>query len=479
MSRKGHALDRRLVRQMERVLRDVGLAPGGSLVIAVSGGPDSLALAHILWRLRDSLRLTLYGAHLDHGIRGQEGADDAAFVQQTLWGLHIPTFIRRARVPRRQGSSRLPPEAAARQVRYRFLAELAQELHADAVAVGHTADDQAETVLLHLVRGTGIAGLTGMQILSTLRVDGLTVRLFRPLLEIRREDTEGYCDLMELHPRQDSTNLSLEPLRNRLRLRLLPAMEEYNPAVKGALRRLAQAAARDVAFLDEQAQQVWPQVVREESEGIALERQAFASLHPALQSHLLRLAYARLQGTPQELEQAHVEEMLHQMGGSSGRSAHLPGDVTFLVEHSRALLTRAPRFAGHFPALQGVQPLVVSGTTHLPGWTVTAEMAAPDVAFPEEEGTGGYQANLDLDAVGTRLWVRTRLQGDRFQPLGMEQEKRLQDFLVDAHVPSHLRDQIPLVVNDQGMVWVVGHRIAHWARLTPETRQALRLTFRQ
>ena len=444
-------------------------------MIAVSGGADSLALAHILWRLRDSLRLTLYGAHLDHGIRGEEGAGDAAFVQRTLrqWG--IPVFLRRARLGQRRPSSRSPSEETARRARYRFLAQLAEELHADAVAVGHTADDQAETVLLHLVRGTGLAGLAGMQTLSTLPVDGLKVRLFRPLLEIPRADTQGYCAFLELHPCQDSTNLSLEPLRNRIRLHLLPTLEEYNPAIKEALRRLARSSARQVALLDQQAQEAWSQVVQEEPLGIAVDRKAFAALHPALQSHVARLAYAQLRGgTPQELEQVHVEEMLYQMTGPSGRSAHLPGGVTFLVERSRGVLTKETQRLDHTPRLNGTHALTIPGATHMPGWTVATELITPDASPPSEEA---YEATLDLDVVGTHLWVRTRLQGDRIQPLGMEQEKRLQDFLVDAHVPSHLREQIPLVLSDKGIVWVVGHRIAHWARLTEETRQALKITF--
>ena len=446
-----------------------------------------MALAHAVWHLREPLNLTLYGAHMDHGIRGEEGAEDALFVQYTLRQAGIPTFVRKARL-RADPQAPLPSEAAARHARYRFLAELSREVRADAVALGHTADDQAETVLLHLVRGTGIAGLAGMQTLSTLQVEGLPVRLFRPLLDVPREETHRYCEVLQLNPRQDSTNLSLVPLRNRLRLQLLPMMEEYNPAIREALGRLAHAAAREVAFLDQQVQEVWPQgdhgaatsatpkgVVREEAGNIFLDRKALAALDPAVQSHLLRLAYARLrEGTPQGLEQVHVEEMMEQMSGPSGRSAHLPGGVTFFVESSRALLTRDPRPPRPAPSEEDAHPLTVPGATRLPGWTVVAEQVSPETT-PNDQGA--HQAIVDMDVVGQSLWVRTRLQGDRFQPLGMEEEKRLQDFLVDAKVPGRLRAHIPLVIGDRGIVWVLGYRIAHWARLTPETRRALRLTF--
>ncbi|MSQ40076.1 MAG: tRNA lysidine(34) synthetase TilS [Dehalococcoidia bacterium] len=468
------ALVNGVARRVERGLRAAGLAPGGSLILAVSGGPDSLTLAHALWHLREPLNLTLYGAHMDHGIRGKEGAEDALFVQYTLRQAGIPTFVRKVRL-REDPQAPLPSEAAARHARYRFFAELSQEVHADAVALGHTADDQAETVLLHLVRGTGIAGLAGMQTLSTLQVEGLPVRLFRPLLDVPREETHRYCEVLQLNPRQDSTNLSLVPLRNRLRLELLPMLEEYNPAIREALGRLAHAATREVAFLDQRIQEVWPQVVREEAGNILLDRKAFAALNPAVQSHLLRLAYAQLrEGTPQGLEQIHVEEMMEQMSGPSGRSAHLPGGVTFFVEFARALLTRDPRPPRPAPSEEDAHPLTVPGTTRLPGWTVVAEQVSPDTTLSNQ---GEHQAILDMDVVGPRLFVRTRLQGDRFQPLGMEEEKRLQDFLVDAKVPGRLRTHIPLVIGDRGIVWVLGYRIAHWARLTPKTRKALRLTF--
>ncbi len=476
-NRQESPLEARLLRRVEAVLRETGLAPGGKLVMGVSGGPDSLALAHVLWRLRDPLRLTLYGAHLDHGIRGVEGAADAAFVQQALRSMGIPTFVRHVRLREGQPAGRLPSEVTARRARHRFFAELTQELHIDAVALGHTADDQAETVLLHLVRGTGTTGLAAMQPLSTLQMDDIKFRLLRPFLGVARIETHAYCALLQLHPRQDSTNLSLAPLRNRLRLHLLPILEEYNPSIKEALLRLARSSAREVAYLDQQVQEAWPSVVHEGGEGVSLDQEAFARLAPALQSHLLRLAYGRLRGgTPLELEQAHVEEMLRQMAGSSRRSAHLPGGITFLVEGSRALLTRQPPRPAGPPLLEETYALTVPGATPLPGWTVVAEVVTLE-APPEVGQESPYAATVDLDAIGPRLWVRARLQGDRFQPLGMEEEKRLQDFLVDAKVPSRERAQVPLVLGEQGIVWVVGHRIAHWARLTPETRRVLRVTF--
>lgn len=477
MSRQGHALDRQLVRRTERVLRDSGIAPGGSLIIGVSGGADSLALVHILSRLRESLRLTLYVAHLDHGIRGKESEDDATFVQNTLrqWG--IPVFLRRANMRQHlRPSENVVSEGQARQVRYRFFAQLADELKVDVVATGHTSDDQAETLLLHLVRGTGLTGLAGMQTLSTMAVEQLQVRLFRPFLEIPRSDTQAYCDFLNLYPRQDSTNLSLEPLRNRIRLHLLPTLEEYNPAIKDSLRRLARSAARQIAYLDQQAQEIWADAVQVESFGLTLDREVFGSLQTALQSHLIRLAYGQLRGgVPQELEQSHVEEMLYQMKGPSGRSSDLPGSIKFIVERSRGILTKEARMLDRNPPLNRSNALAIPGTTQLPGWTVSAELVVSPTEYPESLA---YEAILDLNAVGRDLLVRGRLQGDRFQPLGMEQEKRLQDFLVDIHVPSHLRDQIPLLVSQQGIAWVVGHRIAHWARLKEDTNESVKLTFR-
>jgi tRNA(Ile)-lysidine synthase len=456
-----------------------------TLVVAVSGGPDSLALLRTLVELQGSLQLKLTVAHLDHGLR-LGSAEDAQFVADLSRSEGLPFMLKRTEVRAHQVRHRLSPEEAAREVRYAFLARAAQTVGAQAVTLGHTADDQAETVLLHLIRGSGLSGLRGMRPVSAYRLaGGASVTLFRPLLDVWREETEACCRAWGLTPREDETNRLPTVPRNYLRREVLPRLERLNPAVREALGRLARAVARDLEYLESEVERVWPSVVRELPGGLALDRQALAVLPPALQRHLLRRAYARINGDETGLEEAHVEALARLAADSTGAFFDLPRGVRLEVQRQRALLTRG-RASCPLPALAHEHRICVPGETPLgEGWLVRAEVVAP----PGVIEPGLYVASLDLDALGSPLWVRPRTPGDRFYPLGLlpgktikspvrpPRGKKLQDFMVDAHIPRSWRDRVPLLVGPRGVAWVVGWRIAHWARVTPETRRILRLEF--
>ncbi|MBI4336212.1 MAG: tRNA lysidine(34) synthetase TilS [Chloroflexi bacterium] len=474
----------RLARRVRSVLEGAGLG-GASLVVGVSGGADSLCLLHVLKSLESPLGLSLHVAHLDHGLR--EGSEaDASFVAEEARRLGLPCTVERASITpaARRGAS---PEEAARKVRYAFLGRVAQEAGAAGVAgvaLGHTADDQAETVLLHLIRGSGLPGLRGMQPLSAYRTaQGATVTLVRPLLGVTRQETEAFCHLLGLSRRQDATNLQPQFTRNRLRLEVLPMLRQINPSIRDGLLRLSRAVALDMTFLEGEVERAWPGVAQVTAAGVSLDRQALGGLHPALQHHLLRRAFAELAGSTEDLAQCHLVEMARLLApGPSGRSLHLPAGVRLAVDYSRLWLTRGEGDACPLPPLQeGV--LACPGETRLGGWLVEAAVVTPPPAVMPGDP---WVAFLDLDALGGDLHIRPRRPGDRFQPLGMqdavgatERQKKLQDFMVDARIPRLWRPRIPLLVTPRGIAWVVGWRIAHWARIAPETHRALRMRFRQ
>ena len=465
-------------------LEECGLQ-GGSLVVAVSGGPDSTALLLALTELQSSLGLRLHVAHLDHGLRSDSPAD-ASFVRDLARELGHPCTVERGDVAAHRRERRLSPEAAAREVRYAFLGRVAREAGADAVAVAHTRDDQAETVLLHLVRGGGLAGLRGMSARSTYRGPGGPTVLVRPLLDVGREETEAFCRSRGVTPRQDPTNLLTTIPRNHLRLNVLPQLGRINPQVGAALARLARSAALDMDYMEGQVDGLWRQAVRETDGGLLLDCGALSAEHRAVVQHLLRRAYASVRGSEADLEQVHLEEMARLLLGPAGRKTALPGGFTLEVGPKDAWLSAGRPYPCPLPPLEGEHALPASGEGTVGGWRIRArEQPSPAVL----DG-GPFNAYLDRDVLGGTLAVRTRRRGDRFQPLGMhpagdsggrrgQTTTKLQDFLVDQRVPRSWRDQVPLVVSPKGIAWVVGWRIAHWARITPQTRRALRLEFTQ
>ena len=479
MSESGGLL-REVARQVQRRYPD-----GARIVAAVSGGPDSLALLHALRALKNRLGIDLSAAHLDHGLRPDAGRADAEFVREFAESIGIPVSVGTADVDSFRRARRLSLEDAARRLRYEFLAETARQADADAVALAHTADDQAETVLMRILRGTGIDGLGAMSPISSATWGGLRVNLFRPLLEVCKTETLAYCAANALNPRVDETNESTDMTRNRVRLELIPAMRSYNPAVSLALNRLARAARMDADFIRQSLMAVADGVMSRRADGVvSLDRAAFGELHPALQRHALRYAVQTAAGDRADLTEAHVEDMLAVIYGPAGNGIDLPRGARFEADYRRAHIRLADAAeAAEFPAPPAA-PVEIAplSETVAGGWRVRIERAdgadANALARARREPPGALLSEtFSAAALGERIRVRARAPADRFQPLGMDSDKNLADFMIDAHIPRRLRDKIPLLESGGRVAWVVGWRIAEWAKATPDSRRLVRISF--
>jgi len=261
------------------------ISPGGIVVVAVSGGADSVCLLHLLARCQEKLDIKLHVAHLNHQLRGAESEADARYVVDLADCLDVPCTMAERDVAAYKAERGCSTEEAARELRYDFLAEVADDVGASRVAIGHTRDDQVETILMHILRGAGTSGLRGLEPCSPIPCRSYQpsaishqIMAIRPLLDVTREETMHYCREHHLEPRIDSSNLSLSFLRNRLRLELLPLLREYNPNVDQALLRLAEIARDDIAFIEQQALQLWDELARGEDGVIYLNKRKTAVL---------------------------------------------------------------------------------------------------------------------------------------------------------------------------------------------------------
>jgi tRNA(Ile)-lysidine synthase len=462
----------------ERVLQFIAkhhlLAPGQCLVVAVSGGADSVCLSHVLLSLKERLGITLHLAHLNHQLRGAESAADADYVAELAHRLGVLATIERRDVKAYRDRRRLSLEEAAREVRYGYLAEVARSIGAGHVATGHTRDDHIETILMHLIRGSGPRGLRGLRPKSEWRSGGLSITVVRPLLGLSREETTDYCARHRLAPRLDTSNLSLSPLRNRIRQQLLPLLRSYNQAVDEALQRTARLAGDDSAFMDEEVAWRWGEVVQKQGDIIILNREGFGRLPLVLKRHLLRAVIESLIDSVRDIEMRHIDGIIAALGKPAGRRLDLPLGLTFAIEYDRFLIGRDTTALCPFPVLEADVPLKVPGETRLPGWRVRATVMLPKAMTSD---IGGFRAYLDLDRSGAGLVVRRRRPGDRFQPLGMSQPKKLNEFMIDARIPRHWRSRVPLVTSSEGILWVVGWRIDERVKVTAATRQVLGIEF--
>ncbi len=428
-------------------------------------------------------------AHFNHRLRGPESEGDARYVTDFCRERSIELAMGTGDVNQYRAERGLSMEVAARQLRYDFLAHVAIEHKAQAVATAHTLDDQTETVLLHATRGSGLRGISGMRRRTELpRSGGTQLTVVRPLLAMRRADTEGYCAVGGIRPRRDSSNEDVSIPRNRIRHRILPELEQINADASGAIARLAEIVAVDVEWLEQETQRAWDRVATHESDrSISFDRAALSALNRALSSRLLIRAHQTLSNpganSGDELAAVHVDSSLALLGGRTGAKLSLPAGIQARLDYETLLIERAGTPAGNddcpYPVWTGSASLRVPGSARI-GKThdLIASEEAPPIESIVHDAAVAY---LDADVTGRDFLVRPRRDGDRFQPLGMEGEKKIQDFFVDERVPREWRDRIPLVEAlkaheaGRGIAWVAGYRPAHWARVTPGTRSAIRV----
>jgi len=445
---------------------------GEKLLLAVSGGPDSVCLLHILARFRKTWGLDLTVAHLDHQLRGLASDEDAEYVAELARAMDIPAVIASEDVAAYQAEHSLSPEEAAREVRYAFLSRAARETGSRRVATGHTRDDQVETLLMHLVRGSGLGGLAGLELVTPWPYPGTNISLLRPLLPLSRVETEDYCREHGLAPRYDASNRDLCPLRNRLRHELLPQLELLNPQFREAILRTARLAREANQYLADEAARVQGEILNRDGEAVVLDKAGLARLPAILRRRLLRQAIETLLGNLKDIELRHADILMDALQHPAGRCFHLPDGLRFTVEYGGYRLEREDNATEIPVAPKEEIALKIPGKTALPQGSLSARILRPaEIKLKDDP----YTAYLDLDKTGNKLTVRARRRGDRFQPLGLGQPKKVAEFMRDARLPRAARDGALVICNGEQIVWLAGLRIDERVKVTPRTQRVLRL----
>lgn len=448
-----------LLTHLIRTVREQQLfVPGHHLLVAVSGGPDSVALLSLLHRLAQSWRLTLTVVHCNYRLRGEESDGDESFVKTFCQERDLPLVIHRPVLIKRRQRASL--QAAARDARYAFMKQLAREVGADRIAVGHTANDQAETVLMWLLRGAGITGLGGM---PYTREDGI----IRPLLGATHEEVVAYLNGERLPYRRDSSNEKPLYRRNRIRNELLPVITQLAPAAIRVLQRQADIFREDEQYLEHMTSTVARTLVGHDSRGVQrVDLEAFIGLPVALQRRVVR-AILRSYDGEQRASSLRIVESVRRiiLKGKSGSQLSL-NQVLVIIDQGSARFTR--RAGGNDPtpinsgqenrevlAVRVPSTVLWARTNQEIHVQVTTRRAADELSRSRSQGV----ALFDADRFSEPLVVRSCEPGDRFFPHGMKgKSKKLQDFFTDKKVPRYARRNVPVLVAPEGILWVVGMR---------------------
>ncbi len=462
-----------LIKKVQETIKRYSMLKGGDTVlIGVSSGPDSVCLLHVLNELKDEYNLSLRIAHLNHGFRGQEAEEDAKFVQEMGESLGIPVIAEYSDIPAYAKKWHISKQEAAREVRYRFFDSVADKTGADSIALGHTADDQAETFLMRLLRGAGPHGLSG--------IPPVRDKIIRPLAGVFREEIIEYLSEHDIRYRIDSSNLSPVYLRNKIRLELIPYLErEFNPNIMDTIVRSLNIIRDEDLFLDNYVRKIFQDMVINESDGmIQFDVKRLITCEEPVKRRLVRHAVESVKGSGGiALSFPHVDDalsLLHddkagEIDFPAGVSAERRGDV-FRIYLRSAVMSIPP----YSYTVSVAGDTVVHEAGMKINTTIRTSPLLKEGRTVDKAEIGRDTAYFDMGKFSEPLIIRNRRDGDFFCPQGMGgKRKKIKDYFIDLKIPRREREKIPLLTSPEGIMWVAGYRCDERFRVTPDTEKIL------
>lgn len=459
-----------LIQKIEKTIHRYNMIEyGARVLVAVSGGADSVVLLDLLKRLQGIFSLDLVVAHFDHGLRPRDDETETRFVASLAASMDLAFVTEKCQSPLANRGKSL--EEAARDQRYAFLHRVKTSCAAQTIALGHTLDDQAETVMMRLLRGSGPAGLSGI---PPVRDPGIV----RPLIEVTRKDIEAYIDQRDLQHMTDPSNLEKRYLRNRIRWELLPLLETYQPRIAQILGQTAEIMREETRWMEEEADRwIDLHVENHQPDTQTLSLKSLEELAPALQNRVIRQVIRRVQGGLRRIQMRHVSSVKSLAKGRPQARLNLPKGVLVKRAYDVLLFTKKRDKSenrekdGFYVVLKGPGVFRLNKLR----CTVTIDELERGM-LPTVKNNSPWVAHLDRDSITYPLVMRHAVPGDRFVPLGMTGHKKIKDFFVDEKIPSRVRKSLPLLCRGKDLVWVCGLRIDERFKVQLKTKKVIRVT---
>lgn len=438
------------------------------IVVGVSGGHDSMTLLHVLESLKHEIGFEISVAHINHGIRGVEADGDEAYVSNICKQFKIPFYSMRANMDEYAKEHKLTSEEAGREIRYNFFRKVIKDSGSNKIAVAHNKDDQAETLLMRFMRGTGIDGLRGMEF--------KTNDIIRPLLYVERVDIEKYCVEFEISPRIDKTNAMPIYARNKVRLELIPYIKNtFNSGIINTLFRTSEIMKSDSDFLMEYTKEKFEDILKESTKSkITLDTKKIENLHPAIKTRVIRYAIEKLNKNLKGIERKHIDDILELISSNkTGKMINISNNIVVKISYDDFILEKNEQTEelsfNHKLEIDGVKYIEELGSK-----IKTSVYSIEDVNI---DLNNKLVKCFDYDNINSEIYVRNRKNGDKFKPFGMNGSKKLKSFFIDEKVPKEQRSKIPLVLDGEAIIWVVGHRISEDYKVSSSTKKVLVLEY--
>lgn len=441
---------------------------GDKIVIGVSGGHDSMALLYVMESLKEELNFEITVAHINHGVRGIESDGDEEYVKNICKVLEIDFYSHKVNMDEYAKTHKMTSEEAGREIRYNFFGEIVEKIGAHKIAVAHNKNDQAETLLLRFMRGTGIDGLRGMEYRSR--------NIIRPILAVEREVIENYCDEISIEPRIDKTNFMPIYGRNKVRLELIPFIEEtFNSGIVNTLFRTSEIMKEDSEFLYEQTRIAFKDSLKEQEKNrITLDSEKLKNMHKALKSRVIRVAIEKLNHDLKGVERKHIEDIIYLIEkNKTGKSIDIGNDIIVKTSYKNLLLEKSQ----NTEPLDYIYKLKINDITHIPSLDIEIKASVKIKEEIDIEINNSFIKCFDYDNIKNEICIRNRKNGDRFSPIGMKGHKKLKDFFIDEKIPKEKRDLVPLVLDGEEIIWVVGYRISEKYKVSSNTKNILILEY--
>lgn len=444
-----------------------------NIVLGLSGGPDSMALLYVLLAAKKQIDFNLLIAHVNHGVRGEEALKDEIFVKNIAHSLDLPFFSTRVDMVALAKEEGISAEEAGRKLRYGFFREILETKESGKIAVAHNKKDQAETLLMRIMRGTGVDGLKGMEF--------KTDDIIRPILDIDRWEIEKYIDDEDIATVLDKTNLETIYTRNKVRLELMPYIEKnFNPKLVDTLFRLSENASLDSKFLDEYSMKRYKAILKSKDEtSRVLKHDKFKREDEAIKRRVIRKAILDLTDTLQGIEEIHISSVVDLFDKKeTGKRIDLPGSIIARVSYNDLIIENIKSKPRELDSAIELPYALEIGKNILEDWDLEIDIEILEKKDADFKKTSRNTRYFDYNKVMGDLFIRNRTPGDRFNPFGMEGRKKLKDYFIDEKVPREIREKLFLLVDEKNIIWVIGYRTSEIYKIGSETSKILKVEIR-